>query len=1339
MRSHLNRALAAVVFVLTTLLNPTSVHAQETDYQSEYESIIYDADSGLSSSEINALAQTADGYIWAGSYSGLYRYDGNHFVKMNISDRITSCMALYVDSQGNLWIGTNDNGVCRYNPETGELFFLTTENGLPADAIRSIGEDRSGNLYISTVSYLCRIDSHEKIHVYNHMENITGVRTLCYCGDGIMAGVSNSGSLFLVKDDTLLDSREYETEGIYYAAVGTDLKGNFVVGTSSHLMEIYSLHNNQLVKEGEIDSGNVAYYNDILYNPENDCFFFSCENGLGVFDPDHKKITLLNREHFNSSVSDAIIDYQGNIWFASNKHGILEYSRNPFVNLFTKAGLSQSVVNSVSVRQNEIYVGMDNGLAVLDKTTFTQKQYDFIPSFDGVRIRHIGQDSKGNTWISTYGQIGLVCIDPSYNITTFDESKGTLGGRFRFTKELSDGTIVASTNTGLNFIENGEVVATIGEAQGLPAAQILSLVEEEDGTLRAGSDGDGIYLIKDRIVTSRIGAEEGLGSLVIMRIVPFQGGYIYVTSNALYYDNGSTINRLTAFPYSNNYDVYITPENEAWISSSAGIFLVRAEELIANGDYHYTLLDYTRGFNTSLTANAWNDLLGNEEEDLLLCCTEGLMKISTKNYNSFDTDYLIRLNNIICDDVPLSPRQDGSYEIPASAKRIQISAAVLNYTLSNPLVHIFLEGAEDEGLTAYQKDLTALNYTNLHYGDYTLHIQILDDSDYSVLRDQTYAIHKKAMIWELLIVRIIAGLIVAVGMFLVGSWVVKQTTVARQAEQIKEAKEEAERANSAKSRFLANMSHEIRTPINTIMGMDEMILREDISDEVAGFATDIRNASESLLGLVNDILDLSKIESGKMDLVEQEYNTVDLVRGLTSMIRLRAASKNLEFFTDIDPNLPSRVYGDDGKIRQVLLNLLTNSVKYTEQGHFTLSIQCGEKTEDALSIRYSVRDTGIGIRSEDIGKVFSAFQRLDEKRNSGIQGTGLGLDISHRFVELMGGELTVDSIYGKGSTFSFTISQKIVDATPIGEFHEKDPASNKRRDSYKPLFIAPEAHVLAVDDNAMNQTVLKGLLRRTKVNIDTAMSGAECLKLAGSKHYDVILLDHMMPEMDGVETLHELRKSDTTTPVLALTANAISGMEEFYLNEGFQGYIAKPIDAVKLEEVLRSFLPKELVQEAPEEAAPAPKTANKDRNIESTSVAAAGTPATDEGNAPAAKEASAEESTSGSLINQEEGISYCAGDEDFYHEMLHDYIDQEGEKRETLQKLLEEGDTANYAVHIHALKGNSKTIGAMDFAETCFALEKAGKAGDLKAILDGHDKMLREYRAVLNEARRIIG
>ena len=394
-------------------------------------------------------------------------------------------------------------------------------------------------------------------------------------------------------------------------------------------------------------------------------------------------------------------------------------------------------------------------------------------------------------------------------------------------------------------------------------------------------------------------------------------------------------------------------------------------------------------------------------------------------------------------------------------------------------------------------------------------------------------------------------------------------------------KQQAIMASKAQAQFLASMSHEIRTPINAVIGMNEMILRESDNETIQEYAYNVQSSSNMLLGLVNDVLDFSKIESGQLELVEDKYNLLDLIQAESVLLNARATGKPLSVKLEVAPDLPTQVYGDELRIKQIVTNLLSNAVKYTKEGSVTLKVYC-EWHENDIMLHFDVQDTGIGIREEDLEKLFSSFKRLELNKNRNIEGTGLGLNIAKRLVELMKGTITVDSVYGEGSTFKVTIPQLVIDETPIGELEGKVRNSKADKTSKQGKFVAPEATILVVDDNMMNLAVTRALLKRTKMQLDMVESGQACLEISKTRRYDVILMDHMMPEMDGVETLNKLRADKNNpnhdTVVIALTANAIAGCREMYLEHGFDDYCSKPIKGESLDELLLLHLPDNLVQ-----------------------------------------------------------------------------------------------------------------------------------------------------------------
>lgn len=404
----------------------------------------------------------------------------------------------------------------------------------------------------------------------------------------------------------------------------------------------------------------------------------------------------------------------------------------------------------------------------------------------------------------------------------------------------------------------------------------------------------------------------------------------------------------------------------------------------------------------------------------------------------------------------------------------------------------------------------------------------------------------------------------------------------RENERVNNQRKEIEELNNSQKRFFSSMSHEIRTPINSILGLNEVILRQkDASDEIKNDADAIQGAGKMLLALVNDILDFSRIEAGRMDIVPVQYRLANIMSEIVSMISLQVREKGLTFSADIDPDVPSILTGDEIRIRQIIINLLNNAVKYTESGSVSIKIRSEETGQDRINLIIMVSDTGIGIREEVLPDLFDAFARMDREKNRKIEGTGLGLSIVKQLTDLMDGDIKVVSTYGQGTTFTVTLPQGVSDPKKIGNINIMDHAS--RNYIYKSMFTAPEADILVVDDIKMNLMVVKKLLRETKVRIDTASSGHEALDMTLNKRYDVILMDHLMPEMDGIECLECIRNQSggmcTDVPVIVLTANVGGENNELYNEAGFDEILAKPVSGNSLEETLLRFIPRDKIDE----------------------------------------------------------------------------------------------------------------------------------------------------------------
>ena len=1275
-------------------------------------SVLYNIENGLPTSEANYVMCASDGYIWIGGYSGIIRYDGISFERLEATDGLTNGRGLFEDSNGRIWVGTNDNGVVVI--DGGVRTHITTDEGLPSSSIRVFEEDAAGRVYVGTTAGMCYVDTDMNVHIMDD-ERINDDRVLRLCKDsnGRIYGHSRNGYVFAIDDGKITEM--YQGEDLKMEKVTTiecdpDMPGKLYFGTESDV--IY--HGYMGDDAWHMDKISVAPIENVHWM-EYSCgrLWITSTTRVGYLD-EKEKLRLVDGLDHMESLEMITSDYQGNLWFASSRQGVYKVVANNFLNLSERAGMDPEVINSTCLYGGKLYIGTDTGLGIL--TPELKSYEDEVTRHIGdARIRCIKKDAHGNMWISTFKPgLGLVRVSNNGNIRDYTTANGMPTDEVRCTVDGDDGAVLVGTGNGLVVIQNGEIVRRIDDKSGLHNAVFLSVAQGENGDIYAGTDGDGMYILRGRDII-RVGKEQGLTSDVVLRIKKDEerGLYWIITSNSIEYMKDGVITNVSTFPYNNNYDLYYDDDGYIWVLSSHGIFTVNAEDMINDNITDYRMYTHSNGLTVMPVVHSHSEL--DDAGNLYLSCQTGVVRVNINNYTDGDALVKIGVRSVTADDEQVYPDEKGTYTIPKSAERIQITPSVMDYTMSDPMIRTYMEGASDDGITLHRSELSSLEYTGLEYGNYDLHIQTISIGTGEVLQDEEFRIVKQPKFLELMIVRImIFVLVVGLAGFIVWRFM-NGTIIRRQYQEIQQARDEAERANSAKSRFLANMSHEIRTPINTIMGMNEMILREDRTDvpkpyymSVISYALDVRGATESLLGLINDLLDMSKIESGKMHLVETEYDPAELFRSIIKMIRVRSDSKDLTFGVELDPNIPSKLYGDAGKIKQVILNLLTNAVKYTDIGGFTLSVSVSEVENDSCSFRVSVKDTGIGVKEEDLDKLFTAYERLDEEKNSAIQGTGLGLDISRRFAELMDGRLWCESVYGEGSDFIFTYVQRVIDPEGIGEFDEFADDADKKG-PYIPKFVAPDADILVVDDNPMNLNVIRGLLKATRVYVTTASSGEECLEKIQFTDFHVVLLDHMMPGMDGLETIAHIRETHPDLPVYALTANATAGGDEFYKSKGFNGYLAKPIDSAALEEAIMRHIPEDMMMkptasEENEELTDLPEDMAWIREIDS--------------------------------INVKDGIRWSGGVGTYIHG-LGDFYDTIDHNARVIETAYNDSDINLYTIKVHALKTSARIIGATELSVLAESLEEAGKNEDLAFIHENTDKLLSDYREYKDKLARI--
>ncbi len=743
-------AAAVLIICISACLNfsvssiaETNNLPETTDYN-DYVQSTYSSNNGLPCGEANDIAQTNDGVLWIGTYAGLYRYNGREFRWIDDFDSVKNVNCLYVDEEGRLWIGTNDNGLSIVIREK-VVNILDQSSGLPSNSVRCITRGTDGYYYVGTSSSMQIIAMNNGLKAANTLEAINYADSISADESGHVATVSSDGTLFLLSEGKILSSLSLTGDEEVYNCCAFSPDGKLMVGTSLNSIYTFDVSNDRLDNAGVKKCEGVTSINNLNYL-DNGTLFISTDSGISYIDKSGYHI--LNTNDFNNSIDNMLYDYQGNLWFTSSRLGLLRLAKSPFQDVYGAVGMERQVVNSVVFWKGCYYIGTDNGLDIVDKGCRNEINNSLSDELEGKRIRCLYVDDKDHLWVCTYGS-GLVEYSPSGEAWEYNADHGSFGNRARIVTQLSDGTILAAGDTGISYIKNHKIERTIRNEDGLINSMILTITERSDGTILAGTDGDGIAVLKDGQVTDMITRDDGLSSGVILRTIkdPKSEGVFIVTSNSLcYLDAEGTVRIFDKFPYFNNYDIWAKDEDTLFVMSSAGIYVVERDELVDGGDIAWELLDARRGLGTSLTANSWNYYDGNG--DLFLPCDTGVYKIDVEKYNTDVRSYRMQLSSVRLDGVLQPPVRKGAITIGQGVNRIELGPEILNYTIQEPNVGYYLEGYDTQWTIVPQNNLNNIIYVNLPAGKYTFHLAIFDSAGEKVLEERTFELEKIGELYE---------------------------------------------------------------------------------------------------------------------------------------------------------------------------------------------------------------------------------------------------------------------------------------------------------------------------------------------------------------------------------------------------------------------------------------------------------------------------------------------------------------------------------------------------------------------------------------------------------------
>ena len=735
--------LLALVLSLT-LSSPVKAAAGESPDYNDYVQSVYSSNNGLPCGEANDIAQTNDGVLWIGTYAGLYRYNGREFRWIDDYDSVKNVNCLYVDEEGRMWIGTNDNGLSIVIREK-VVNVLDQSTGLPSNSVRCITRASDGYYYVGTTGSMQILMMNNGLKAANTLDEINYADSITADENGHVATVSSDGHLFLLKNGNILKSLQLPDGEEVYKCCAFSPDGTLMVGTTTNHIFCYDISGEDFKELKVINCKDVTSINNINYLDDG-TLFISTDSGISYMDK--SGYHNLNTNDFNNSIDNMLYDYQGNLWFTSSRLGLLRLAKSPFKDVYGSIGMKRLVVNAIVFWQDCYYIGTDKGLNVVDASCRRQIENDMTASLDGKRIRCMYVDENDHLWVCTYGN-GLIEYSKEGETWEYNADNGSFGNRARIVTGLSDGTVLAAGDTGISYIRDHKIDKTIRNEDGLINSMILTITERSDGTVLAGTDGDGIAVLKDGKVIDMLTREDGLSSGVILRTIkdPKSEGVFIVTSNSLcYLEPDDTIRLLDKFPYFNNYDIWVKDEDTLFVMSSAGIYVVERDELVAGGEIAWELLDARRGLGTSLTANSWNYYNGRGE--LFLPCDTGVYVIDVEKYNSDVRSYRMQLASVRLDGAIQPIARRGAIEVGRGVNRIELAPEILNYTIQEPNVGYYLEGYDTQWTIIPQNNLNNIIYVNLPAGKYIFHLAIIDSAGETVLEERTFDLVKIGELYE---------------------------------------------------------------------------------------------------------------------------------------------------------------------------------------------------------------------------------------------------------------------------------------------------------------------------------------------------------------------------------------------------------------------------------------------------------------------------------------------------------------------------------------------------------------------------------------------------------------
>jgi len=1105
----------AAIMVVSIVLQPINVLAAEDSlFTNNFVEEIYNNTNGMVSSDANDICETDDGYIWIGSYAGLTRYDGMEFEFIR-EGGLVNVIEMMTDSRGRLWIATNDAGIARY--EKGEYTYFTAKDGLPSNSVRCFAEDKQGNVYVGTSDKICRFNTEDKIEIMDY--DITFAKAMVIYEKKLIV-MDNIGDLYAIDEEKVYTIQDADAKELFYYCIAVTSSG-LMAGTDSGELFVMEVTDRGLSIKEEISLS--ASTVSAVFEDSKERIWIATDSGFGYIDK-HGIFREMKYGGFDASIVCFHEDYQGNIWIASTHYGVMKLSESRFINVFEKGEIDKQVVNAVIFYDGDYYCGTDNGLILLDNVRFGKKTNTLTKTIDGSRVRALFKDSENRLWICTYD--GLIRYDENHEIYCYNvEKDSATSDRFRCITELKDGTIVAGTADGINFIENEKITKTLTADDGMINTQILTVVEGEDGTVWAGSDGSGIYVISNGELIENYTVEDGLSSNVILRIVPCGTGYLIVTSNALCHsDSDGNIRRLTNFPYFNNYDI-ITDGETAYVTCSAGLYKVKLSELCEDNGKQIKLYNANEGLLSGLTANSWNYL--SEEGRLYLCSNNGVIAFD-ETERSENSNLKYGVVSIECDGMDFNMSEGEHCIIPANAKNVTLYASVRNYAFADVKVKFYVKELEENPKTYSWNNIEPIQIVKPNTSDYHVCMQILDSSDGTVLQETVYTVARESQMWEkpwyLTYLTIVCLEIILFTLMNVVS-MVHFAIRKNQLEKLQIELEQKVSEQTEELRLQQKRTEELY--VQTVTALSEAV---DAKDRYTS-------------GHSKRVAEYARMLAARMGKSKEEQEEIYRAGLLHDVGKIR---------------IPEEIINKPGKLTDEEFNVIKI---HPVTGYHILS---GISGSDMIAIgakyhheRYDGKGYPNGLAGEtipEVARILGVADSYDAMTSNRSYRKGLPQDVVRGEIEKC-----------KGSQFDPEIADIML------QMMDEDKNYTLRQED-----LSHKA-ILVVDDEAMNSKLIKNIMKEEPVyEIVSAYSGAEALEIMEQKYFDLILLDVKMPGMDGLETLQRIREK-YSTPVVLITGDKTLDTSKEFAEYGCNDYITKPFQPLLIKEVIHNMAEKTVV------------------------------------------------------------------------------------------------------------------------------------------------------------------